>query len=46
MKIGDEIRFEEDSKPYIIKAMNKRYLICVRPYTVAEREEEMKRWKQ
>lgn len=45
MKTGDEIRFEEDSKPYTIKAMNKRYLICVRPYTVAEREEEMKRWK-
>lgn len=46
MKTGEHIRFEEDNKPYTIKAMNKRYLICVRPHTVAEREEEIKKWQE
>lgn len=30
--IGDKIYFEEEKKPYTIRACDKRFLICTKPY--------------
>ncbi len=32
MNIGDRILFAEEKRPYRIKAMNDRFLVCTKPY--------------
>ncbi|MBE0498618.1 MAG: hypothetical protein IBX43_05175 [Campylobacterales bacterium] len=41
---GDEIRFEGTDEVFTIKAMDQRYLICVRPYTIEESIKEKDEW--
>lgn len=44
MKLKDEIKFEDTYEVFTIRAMDKRYLICVRPYTIEESEKEQNDW--
>jgi len=32
MKVGDKIKFEEEKRPYRIRALGKRYAICTKPF--------------
>lgn len=34
MKINDKIYFKKEKKPYRIKAMNDRFLICTKPFNL------------
>ena len=34
MKVGDKIYFEEEKRPYKIRAMDDRFLICTKPYNL------------
>ena len=31
-KVGDKIYFEEEKRPYIVRACDDRFLICTKPY--------------
>ena len=31
-KVGDKIYFEEEKRPYTIRACNNRFLVCTKPY--------------
>ena len=32
MKTGDKIKFEEEKRPYRIRALGKRYAVCTKPF--------------
>ena len=34
MQVGDKIYFKEEKRPYRIKAMSDRYLICTKPFNL------------
>ena len=46
MKVNEKIEFEDENKPYTIMAMDERYLICVRPYTIKESKEDVEKWNK
>jgi len=44
LKAGSSIAFEDTDEIFTVKARDDRYLICVRPYTIQERDSEIKKW--
>ena len=34
VKIGDKIKFAEEVRPYVVKAIGKRYIICTKPFNL------------
>jgi len=34
MKTGDKIEFEEEKRPYKIRALGKRYAVCTKPFNL------------
>jgi len=34
MKKGDRIHFEEESRPYVIRSIGERYVVCTKPFNL------------